>query len=71
MGLLIGVVMAAPFITALVDGTGLVIYFLIARAVLGLSWVRTAARETCGPTLMIHHGREYRPGDDWSNDELL
>ncbi|CAM4437120.1 magnesium transporter [Deinococcus marmoris] len=29
-------VVSAPFITTLVDGTGLVIYFLIARAVLGL-----------------------------------
>ncbi|MFC6667403.1 magnesium transporter [Deinococcus radiopugnans] len=29
-------VVSAPFITTLVDGTGLVIYFLIARSVLGL-----------------------------------
>ena len=29
-------VMSAPFITTLVDATGLVVYFLIARAVLGL-----------------------------------
>ena len=30
-------VMSAPFITTLVDATGLVVYFLIARAVLGLA----------------------------------
>jgi magnesium transporter len=29
-------VMSAPFITTLVDASGLIIYFLIARAVLGL-----------------------------------
>ncbi len=29
-------VMSAPFITTLVDATGLVVYFLIARAILGL-----------------------------------
>ena len=29
-------VMSAPFITTLVDATGLVVYFLIAQAVLGL-----------------------------------
>jgi magnesium transporter len=29
--------MSAPFITTLVDATGLVVYFLIARTVLGLT----------------------------------